>query len=132
MTRKGGRRGLAGKRTGVADVSPVEGGRTGAIQGRAWRTRAGAADKDGGGGKRGSIFGRTRTGAADEEERGRRGRRWRQTRQCLRADEDGRGGRGSRANRIVVAKLKKYEKIEAIFNQIVKLIHFLVQLSSTS
>ena len=34
------------------------------------------------------------------------------------------GGRGSRANRIVVAKLKKYEKIEAIFNQIVKLIHY--------
>ena len=73
MTRKGGRRGLAGKRTGVADVSPVEGGRMGAIQGRAWRTRTGAADKDGGGGKRGSILGgqgrvrRTRKGAVDKD-----------------------------------------------------------------
>ena len=111
MTRKGGRRGLAGKRTGVADVSPVEGGRMGAIQGRAWRTRTGAADKDGGGGKRGSIFGRTRTGAADKEGRGRRGRRWRQTRQRLRADKDGRGGQG-RANRIVVAKLKNMKKLK--------------------
>ena len=64
-------------------------------QGRARRTRKGAVEEDRGGGKRGSAFGRTRTGVADED-----------------------------GHRIVVAKLKKHEKIEAIFNQIVKLIHY--------
>ena len=87
MTRKGGRRGLAGKRTGAADVSPVEGGRTGTRQGQARRT--GVVDKDGGGGKRGSVFGRTRKGAADEDGGGGKcGSVFRRTRTGA-ADEEG-------------------------------------------
>ena len=36
-------------------------------QGRARRTRKGAVEEDRGGGKRGSAFGWTRTGVADED-----------------------------------------------------------------
>ena len=71
-SRAGGRarykdgRGVRGRarqtRTGVAANAAASSGG----QERVRRTRKSAVDEDGGGGKRDSVFGRTRTGAADE------------------------------------------------------------------